>query len=180
MALTQRVALLRAVNVNGRKAASADLRRLMAELGLVDARTLLQSGNLVFAAEGPDSALEQTLEAAFERRFGFATDILVRSADAWAELVAANPLAAMAKGDPAHLLVFVLRAAPEPLRVKALADWIPGRETLHAAGRALYIAYPDGIGTSKLTSAVIERQLGVRGTGRNWNTVLKLAALVGG
>jgi uncharacterized protein (DUF1697 family) len=37
--------------------------------------------------------------------------------------------------------------------------------------------YPEGIGTSKLTGAVIEKSLGVRGTARNWNTVLKFTAL---
>jgi uncharacterized protein (DUF1697 family) len=41
------------------------------------------------------------------------------------------------------------------------------------------VVYPDGIGASRLTTALIERTLGTAGTGRNWNTVLKLAALVG-
>jgi uncharacterized protein (DUF1697 family) len=43
--------------------------------------------------------------------------------------------------------------------------------------RHAYITYPAGIGRSRLTAAVIEKAFGVRGTGRNWNTVLKLAAL---
>jgi uncharacterized protein (DUF1697 family) len=46
-----------------------------------------------------------------------------------------------------------------------------------AGGRELYIVYPDGIGRSKLTIAVIERTLATRGTARNWNTVRKLGAL---
>jgi uncharacterized protein (DUF1697 family) len=44
----------------------------------------------------------------------------------------------------------------------------------------LYVVYPDGIGPSKLTGGVIDRALATRGTARNWNTVLKLAALAGG
>jgi uncharacterized protein (DUF1697 family) len=40
-----------------------------------------------------------------------------------------------------------------------------------------YIVYPDGIGRSRLTNQLIEKMLGTRGTGRNWNTVLKLDAL---
>jgi uncharacterized protein (DUF1697 family) len=47
-------------------------------------------------------------------------------------------------------------------------------------GREVYLVYPDGIGRSRLTNAVIEKKLGARGTGRNWNTVLKLGELVGG
>jgi len=54
---------------------------------------------------------------------------------------------------------------------------IKGREVLKSRGRELYLVYPDGIGTSKFTGASIERQLGLRGTARNWNTVLKLLAL---
>ena len=54
---------------------------------------------------------------------------------------------------------------------------IVGREVVRAKDRCAYIVYPDGIGRSKPTSAVIESKLG-RGTARNWNTVLKLRALV--
>ena len=50
-------------------------------------------------------------------------------------------------------------------------------EAVQAEGPHLYVTYPDGIGRSKLTNQVIESKLGTRGTGRNWNTVLKLRAL---
>jgi uncharacterized protein (DUF1697 family) len=45
-------------------------------------------------------------------------------------------------------------------------------------GRQGYFVYPDGVGNSRLTITLIEKKLGTRGTGRNWNTVLKLAALL--
>ena len=84
----------------------------------------------------------------------------------------------MAEHDPGHLIVMALKSAPEPDAVAALQGAIPGRETLAAVGRELFIAYPDGIGTSKLTGALIERRLRVRGTARNWNTATKLAAML--
>lgn len=62
--------------------------------------------------------------------------------------------------------------------VKDLQAAIKGRESLRVVGRQIYITYPDGIGRSKLSGALIERKLGTRGTGRNWNTVLKLMAMV--
>ena len=70
-----------------------------------------------------------------------------------------------------------LKAAPPPEAVAALQGSIAGRELVRAVGRQAYVVYPDGIGRSRLTNAVIEKRLGTRGTGRNWNTVLKLAAL---
>jgi len=74
-------------------------------------------------------------------------------------------------------VLMCLKDAPAPAAVKALRDAIKGRETVKTLGRHAYFLYPDGIGNSKLTIAVIERQLGTAGTARNWNTVLKLGAL---
>jgi len=54
---------------------------------------------------------------------------------------------------------------------------IRGPEMVRAVGRQAYVTYPAGIGRSKLTHTLIESKLGCRGTGRNWNTVLKLLAL---
>ena len=51
---------------------------------------------------------------------------------------------------------------------------------INVGGHKHYIVYPDGIGRSRLTNALIDKQLGTRGTGRNWNTVLKLTALAAG
>ena len=53
--------------------------------------------------------------------------------------------------------------------------------TLHggrADGRHADVTYPEGMGGSRLGGTLIESKLRTRGTGRNWNTVLKLAALV--
>ena len=60
-------------------------------------------------------------------------------------------------------------------RVAALQAAIKGREVVWALGPHVFIVYPDGIGKSRLTAAVIERTLGTRGT---WNTVLKLGASI--
>jgi len=54
---------------------------------------------------------------------------------------------------------------------------IAGRETIRADRRQMYIVYPDGIGRSRVSNVFLEGKLGIRGTARNWNTVLKLAAL---
>jgi uncharacterized protein (DUF1697 family) len=61
--------------------------------------------------------------------------------------------------------------------VAALRAGIAGREVVAPGSRHLYVVYPDGAGESRLTAAVIDSKLGTRCTARNWNTVLKLAAL---
>jgi uncharacterized protein (DUF1697 family) len=176
--MTTHVALLRAVNLGPHNAvAMADLRAFLGQLGLLEARTLLQSGNAVFGAgrEAP-AALERRLETEAIRRLGLTTTFFVRTAKEWRALVAANPFPDEAVRDPGHLLVFCLKAAPAPAAVSALQASISGREVVRAVGRQAYAVYPDGIGRSRLSIAVIEKALGTRGTGRNWNTVMKLAA----
>lgn len=178
MALT--IALLRAVNVGGRKLVMADLRALAADLGLGEPKTLLQSGNLVFdAGSETGAALEARLEAETERRLGLSADFLVRSGAEWVAALAANPFPEMAERDPAHLVVMPLKAAPRREAVAALQAAIVGREEVRSVGSELFVTYPDGIGEFKLTIGVIERRLGVRGTARNWNTATKLAAMAG-
>ena len=176
------IALLRGINVGGHKQISmAHLRDLLTQLGFADVRSILQSGNLVFRATGRTSAhLERLLEMETEKRLGLQTDFFVRTAKEWKDVVARNPFRKEATRDPGHLVVMFLKDAPSVTDVKSLQQAITGREVVSAAGKHLYIVYPDGIGRSRLTNAVIDKQLGTRGTGRNWNTVLKLAGLAAG
>jgi len=176
--MTTHVALLRAVNLAGKRGvAMSDLRELFDKLGLPGARTLLQSGNVVFESAGKTAdQLERALETATAEMLGVATEYFVRTAREWSEIVARNPFRAEARTDPGHLLVVVLKKAPAAPDVAALQAAIRGREVVRAVGRQAYITYPDGVGRSKLTAAMIERMLGTRGTARNWNTARKLAA----
>jgi uncharacterized protein (DUF1697 family) len=177
--VTTFVALLRGINVGGHKpVAMAELRALLERLGFDGARSLLQSGNLVFRGAGRTGAqLERLLEAEAAKRLGLDTAVFVRSAAEWRAIVARNPFPAEAERDPAHLLAMCLKDAPDPRAVTALQAAITGREVVRARGREAYVVYPDGIGRSKLTITLIEKTLGTRGTARNWNTVLKLDAL---
>src|SRR5258706_11887701 len=99
-----RIALLRGINVGGNKmVAMSDLRALAARLGLRDARTLLQSGNLVFRSEKQPAQLEALLEKNLQAA------VFVRTAAEWAKIVARNPFPAEAKSDPGHLIVMLLK-----------------------------------------------------------------------
>ncbi|HXL34314.1 MAG TPA: DUF1697 domain-containing protein [Gemmatimonadales bacterium] len=176
------IALLRGINVGGHKQiAMADLRDLLMQLGFANVISLLQSGNLVFDATGKTAAqLERLFETEVEKRLRLQTDFFVRTAKEWKDVVAHNPFPKEATRDPGHLVVMFLKDAPNVTAVKALQKAITGPEVVRAGDKHLYIVYPDGIGRSRLTNAVIDKQLGTRGTGRNWNTVLKLAALAAG
>jgi uncharacterized protein (DUF1697 family) len=176
------IALVRGINVGGHKqVAMADLRDLCTELGLADVRSLLQSGNLVFRSGSRDEGrLERLLAAEAEKRLGLRADFFVRTAEEWKAVVERNPFRDEARRDPGHMLVMFLKDAPKPGEAQALQAAITGRERFRVRGREAYFVYPDGIGRSRLTHTLIEKKLGTSGTARNWNTVLKLAALASG
>jgi uncharacterized protein (DUF1697 family) len=177
--MTTYIGLLRAVNLAGiNKVAMADLRQMLVKQGMQNCQTLLQSGNVVFCSRVTSAAkIEHQLEEAAEKHLRVKTEFFVRSEEEWKAIVAANPFPDEARKDPGHLLMLCLKAAPERAAVTALQDAIVGREIVKAKGQQAYIVYPDGQGRSRLTTLLIEKKLGTRATGRNWNTVLKLSAL---
>src|SRR4029077_10772451 len=101
-------------NVGGHnKVAMSDLRDMLADLGFTGAKSLLQSGNLVFQTRrqtGPQ--LERVLEKETSKRLGVSADYLVRSADEWHKIIARNPFPREANADPAHFVVMFLKSAP--------------------------------------------------------------------
>jgi uncharacterized protein (DUF1697 family) len=170
--MTAYVALLRAVNVGGRGAKMAELRRLFADLGFADAHTYLQSGNVIFTADGDRAEIAATIEAGIVDRFGFRAETMLRSAAEMARLTGRNPFPEMARSDPSHLLVLFLASLPTADDRAALRMEWGGPERWSAVGAELFICYPKGIGRSKL-----KLKLATPGTGRNWNVVTALAAL---
>lgn len=180
--MTMYAALLRGINVGGKKSVEmAALRELAAGLGLADPRTLLRTGNLIFRAERREPReLESALEAEARKRLGLETDFLVRTAKALASVVAANPFPSEARSDPSHLLVLFAKRSPAAAALAALGAAIKDREVARAAAGHVYVYYPDGIGRSRLTPGLIDKSLGTRVTARNWNTVVKLETLARG
>lgn len=170
--------LLRAVNLAGRRLTMADFKAALADAGLAGARTLGASGNAVISAPSADAKLEARIEAGLKAAFGASPEVFVRDRGQLAAVVSANPFPQLAKDKPHHLLVMFLGGEPDPAAVAALRAKITGPEEIAAGPGCLFASFPEDIGHSKLTSALIERSLELRGTGRNWNTVAKLAAML--
>jgi uncharacterized protein (DUF1697 family) len=168
---------LRAINLSGRRLLMTDFKRALAEAGYPDAQTVVATGNAVIVAKAADAALEARIEKGLEATLGQSTDVFVRAGAELAAIVAANPFPDMARDNPSHLVVVFLKGEPQAAAVEALRARIKGPEEVEAGPGCLYARYPDDIGHSKLTAAMIERALRLRGTARNWNTVLKVTEL---
>jgi uncharacterized protein (DUF1697 family) len=175
---TRYVALLRGINVGkAHQLGMPRLTELLSARGHANVRTHLRSGNVVLDSSLEEAELAADLEGSIEKEFGFAVPVVVRTGAEIAAVVGGDPLATLAT-DPARYLVTFFPTPPAADRVDALPPADGGGEYL-VRGRELYLWLPDGISKTPMGAWKWDRLLGVAGTGRNWNTVLRLAELAG-
>jgi uncharacterized protein (DUF1697 family) len=174
------VALLRGINVgSARKLPMVALRELCVKHGLQRPETYIQSGNLVVDADGDAEGLRVLLERAIKAQFGFAVDVVVRAASAWGTYVDVNPFAGEVDVLPNKLHLYLSRDRLSSAAAKILEQRAQSGERIRAAGAALWIDYgASGVAGSKLMPALIDKACGSPATGRNWNSVLKIQAMI--
>jgi uncharacterized protein (DUF1697 family) len=174
------IALLRGINVGrAKRIAMADLRKLIADLGYTDVRSVLNSGNVVFSAGPLDpAAAAAAIEEILVLKLGVAARVIVLTSAELATIIDENPLLPVAT-DQSRLLAFILadpamRSAVEPL---CQLDW--GAGALALGQRAAYVWCPAGV-LDSAAAAALGKQLGDATTSRNWTTLSKLHGLCSG
>ena len=190
--MASHVALLRGINVGGRnKVPMADLREVVTSLGHTGVTTYIQSGNVLFSTAETDTAkLAAALETAIGERFGIWASVVVLSRDELAALLAGNPYPDEPNPRLVHV-VFLNGEPPEDLlgriaAARSAAAAKGSRDTVQAAGPALFVHTPDGFGSSELGQALFriisppakqKKQPALAATARNWATATKLLSL---
>lgn len=108
--MTAYVALLRAVNVGGRKLAMADLKAIAEELGFESVGTFIASGNLLFASSKSEAEVGRLLEDRLRKHIGAEVPVMVRTASEMAAVAEANPFS----GEPPSKVaaIFLEKAPP--------------------------------------------------------------------
>jgi uncharacterized protein (DUF1697 family) len=173
------ICMLRGVNIGGHHIIKMDhLRALCSGLKLTGIQTHLQSGNVIFHTEERDlNALAGKIQAAIDRKCGFRPEILLRTIPEMRRAISCNPFAQRKGMEPSKLAVVFLDEQPSTAARQALSQMDIAPEELHVIGRQLYIYFPNGQARPKISWSRVEKIVGPRFTGRNWNTVTKLLKL---
>jgi uncharacterized protein (DUF1697 family) len=173
--MTVFISMLRAANVGGTGVIKMEpLRAAYEALGFKDVRSLLQSGNVLFRSGVKDSRqLARRIKQELERKFGLQIEVVIRTLPELESIFERSPVLSP-RADLAKLLVMFLAGVPDAQGQARLVNAHKGPEMLEIRGPEVYLYYPEGVGRSKLTTAVLERHLGAMGTARNWNTLTKL------
>jgi uncharacterized protein (DUF1697 family) len=173
------IAMLRGINVSGQKLIKMErLRTSLEALGFDEVRTCIQSGNIVFkTAKQSADGLAKKIADKILSEFGFPAPVLIRTAAEMSAVVTANPFSKEARIDESKLHVAFLSDSAPPAAKKTLAVLAAKPERFQVSGREIYLCFPDGYGSTKLSNSAIEKKLSVSATTRNWKTVNVLLAM---
>jgi len=168
--MTSYVALLRGVNLVGKSTLKmADLKAIAKDLGLDRPRTFIASGNLLFASSEPEEKLRRMLEKRLQAHMGKDVRVMLRTAEEIEAVVQANPF----PDAPGNRVQAFFMNEPPPANLLEGVRNKEDDERVAAGTREVFVAYGErGIGRSRLRIPGAEA-----GTGRNMNTVAKLAEL---
>jgi uncharacterized protein (DUF1697 family) len=174
--VTRCAAFLRGINLGPtNKIAMPRLRALAEGLGWSEVLTYINSGNLVFTADGTDLELAEALEQAIAAELGLRIDVTVRTEDQLRTLLAHNPFP---EGDPSRVTVAFLTGPPPAEAEQRVAALAADYEEFVFSGSEVWVHYAGGLGTSKL-ALQFSKAVGVSATVRNVRTVTKVVALLG-
>ena len=173
------IALFRGVNVGQNILKMDRLRALCSELCLKNARTYVQSGNIVFEAKGPASHWARALERKLAGESRLALSVIVKTSEEMTNVQAANPFLKEKGIDPAKLHVTFLQEGPAKTALHALDTLDAGSDRFKRIEQEIYLHCPNGYGRTKRTNNLFEKLLSVRATTRNWNTVNMLCEKCG-
>lgn len=170
--------LLRGVNVGTKNSLPmAELRAMLMKLGCTDVQTYVQSGNAVFDTKLSEAALTKAIEHTLEGYMGRPIATTLRTLAQLQAIVEGNPFATVAT-QPTYLCVTFLSHAPTKTEIAPLHAQVWKPELFKVVDKEIYTWHPSGQGRSPLAAALGKLSLRGAVTTRNWNTVLKLVAML--
>lgn len=175
-------AFLRGINVNGNKIPMKALQEVFQNIGYPDAKTILNTGNVVFSAD--EKLDRQKLKVSIERElnqvFGYNAPVYLRTEE---EITQRRESAAeLSVPEGCHLYLLLCENAGLPDELAALFAEMPhlqDEQFVPLETEAFWVV-PKG---STLISAFGSKVLGAkkyqnRLTSRNMNTIMKMAELM--
>lgn len=173
------VAFLRGINVGGNTKIS--MSELKAALGkkFGDVKTLLNSGNVVFTSEeGSPKKVQEEVEAIIKKTFGLDIHTIIRTQKQLEVLIASDPFKGITVHDKIRLYItFLSGKSDHNLKIPYESEekdftiiQVTGGEIISMLDLSKEKGTPDVMG-------ILEKTFGKQITTRNWNTVVKVAAL---
>lgn len=172
------IAFFRGINVGGNHLLPMKaLAALLETIGCHDAKTYIQSGNVIFRSpESNPVKLAEKTGVEIGKNYGFQPQILILSAGDLKQAALSNPFP-HAEALPTSLHLYFLAEKPVKANLEGLNKAKIESESFVLGEKVFYLHAPDGFGRSKLAASA-EKLIGVPATARNWRTVSKMLEMI--
>jgi uncharacterized protein (DUF1697 family) len=176
------IALLRGINVGGKNLIKmADLKACFADHGFRGVSTYIQSGNVLFTADGPGGTqLTRRIEAMLTSMFAYPASVVVRTERQMSDLVQQAPRGFGEQPKEYRYDVIFLKA---PLTASTAMKRVLTKEGIDEAraGRGvLYFSRLISKASQSRLSRLMSDPIYQSMTIRNWNTTTKLLRMMEG
>lgn len=174
------ISLLRGINVGGhKKILMADLKVLYESLGFQHVNTFIQSGNVVFNTDMNAENLVEKIEQAIVQQYGFEVSVQLRQISDFENIIKSCPYTKLdLEVDKAtKIMITFLDALPNQENIQKLMSHVQAPEQLVVMGKEVYLYCPNGYAKTKLNNNFLEKILAVKGTTRNWKSVMRISIL---
>lgn len=157
----------------------ADLSSLYNRLGFRENKTYIQSGNVIFKAEGNVSEKEIAgkIEKEIYDKYGYTVPAMIRNMDELKNLFKTNPYLAEPDFDPSKMAVIFLHEAVTDAQIEKMRNVNYPPDKYQLADGEIFIYCPNGFGRTKLYTNFFEDKMKVTGTARNWKTITAILGL---
>ncbi|MFP4845047.1 DUF1697 domain-containing protein [Winogradskyella sp. PE311] len=170
------VALLRGINVGRHnRVPMVQLRAVLTKGGLVNVKTYIQSGNVIFQSQNNNiESLEDTIQKLIEDAFGFIIPVIVKTKNTLETIFNDCQFIESQKVNSYFIL---LSEVPKEKLVNEANKKIYTGEVFHIGQDCIYFFSEVGYGNSKFNLNFFEKKLNVNATSRNYKTMVKLLSL---
>jgi uncharacterized protein (DUF1697 family) len=171
------VAFLRGMNLGGRRIKNDELRKEFEALGFSEVGCFRASGNVVFAADGPDEAkLTGQIEAGLGEALGYEVPVFLRGAEELRKVAEHQPFDSTAlKPSRGKVQIAFLQTKPSAAAREKTLALSTDADRLAIEARELYWLPQGGLSESDLDLNAIGAALGLT-TIRTKGTVEQIAA----
>src|SRR5579872_5759164 len=173
--MTTYVALLRGINVGGHTVKMDVLRGLFAELGLQAVRSYIQTGNVFFRSDEPDTqALRRRIEQHLGSVLGYEVATCLRTVEQMEALLTRDPFREVMVTPEIRLAVNFL-AEPTAVTLPIPYSTPDGAyEVVDMTPTELFVVWRLQNGRTGRSYGALEKQVGVPSTTRFWHTTAKI------
>jgi uncharacterized protein (DUF1697 family) len=173
------ITLLRGINVSGQKKIKmAELKVLYEKLELINVKTYIQSGNVIFTSTFTHEHLKNIIEAAITQQYSFNVIVSVIPFTSFKLGINNLPFPEVdVENEGNKVLLSFLSTTPTREKKELLLSYVKSPEQLVIIDNVVYLHCPNGYGKSKLTNNFVENKLKLDATTRNLKTVYQLLAM---